>query len=81
MGAGDGPTRENEQVASAEHLQTLLDEREIRLCILRYCHSADRLDWQLVVDCYVPGATDDYGSFNGPVEKLADWLPGPMAHR
>ena len=28
--------RQNEQVVSAEHLQTLLDEREIRLCILRY---------------------------------------------
>jgi hypothetical protein len=54
----------------------LLDEREIRLCILRYCHGTDRLDWQLVVDCYVPGATDDHGSFNGPVEKITDWLAG-----
>jgi hypothetical protein len=55
-------------------LQTLLDEREIRRCILRYCHGTDRQDWQMVGDCYVPGALDDHGSFSGPVEKLAEWL-------
>ncbi len=68
-------------MVSAEHLQRLLDEREIRRCILRYCHGTDRLDWQLVVDCYVPGASDDHGSFNGPVEKLADWLADKSRHR
>jgi hypothetical protein len=66
---------------SAEHLRSLLDEREIRRCILRYCHGTDRLDWQLVVDCYVPGASDDHGSFNGPVDKLADWLADKSRHR
>ena len=68
-------------MVSAEHLQRLLDEREIRRCILRYCHGTDRFDWQLVVDCYVPGALDDHGSFNGPVEKLADWLADKSRHR
>jgi len=68
-------------VVSAEHLRRLLDEGEIRRCILRYCHGTDRLDWQLVVDCYVPGASDDHGSFNGPVEKLADWLADKSRHR
>ena len=48
---------------------------------MRYCHGTDRLDWQLVVDCYVPGASDDHGSFNGPVEKLADWLADKSRHR
>jgi hypothetical protein len=62
-------------------LQVLIDEREIRRCILRYCHGTDRLDWQQVVDCYVPGALDDHGSFNGPVEKLAEWLAEKSKNR
>jgi hypothetical protein len=55
-------------------LQRLLDDRDIRDCVMRYCHGTDRQDWQMVVDCYVPGALDDHGTFNGPIEELATWL-------
>jgi SnoaL-like protein len=55
-------------------LQRLIDERDIRDCVQRYCHGTDRQDWQLVVDCYVPGAFDDHGSYAGPIEGLATWL-------
>jgi hypothetical protein len=57
-----------------DELQRLLDDRAIRDCILRFCHGTDRQDWQMVVDCYVPGALDDHGMFNGPIEELAAWL-------
>ena len=59
---------------SDEDLQTLIDEREIRRCVMRYCHGTDRLDWKMIVDCYVPGAWDEHGSYNGPIEKLVEWL-------
>ena len=57
-----------------ESLQTLLDERAIRRCIVRFCHGTDRHEWGMVLDCYIPGAVDDHGSFNGTAENLADWL-------
>jgi len=68
-------------VVSQEQLQTLVDEREICRCILRYCHGTDRLDWQLVIDSYIPGAIDDHGTFNGPVERLAEWLADKSKNR
>jgi SnoaL-like domain len=60
--------------STSESLQTLLDERAIRRCILRYCHGTDRHDWHMVQECYLPGAVDNHGSFNGTPENLADWL-------
>jgi hypothetical protein len=57
-----------------ESLQTLLDERAIRRCILRYCHGTDRHDWAMVRECYLPGAVDEHGSFKGTAENLADWM-------
>lgn len=61
-------------------LQRLLDDRAIRDCAVRFCHGTDRQDWQMVVDCYVPGALDDHGSFSGPIEELAEWL-ADRSHR
>ena len=52
-------------------LEMLLDEREIKNCVLRYCHGTDRLDWQTVADCYLPQATDDHGAFQGTPSEFA----------
>lgn len=55
-------------------LQTLIDEAAIRKLHLRYCRGVDRMDWDLVRDCYHPDATDEHGAFSGGVEDFIGWL-------
>ena len=46
-------------------VRELLDAEQIRDVILRYCHAADRGDWDLARSCYHPDALDDHGIFSG----------------
>ena len=62
-------------------LELLLEEREIKNVVLKYCHGTDRLDWQMVADCYLPDATDDHGAFQGGPEALAGWLAAKSKYR
>jgi hypothetical protein len=62
-------------------LELLLDEREIKNCVLRYCHGADRLDWQTVAECYLPTAVDDHGAYQGTPAGLAAWLADKAKYR
>jgi SnoaL-like domain len=62
-------------------LELLLDEGEIKNCVLRYCHGTDRLNWQMVADCYLPSASDDHGSFQGGPAELAAWLASKSKNR
>jgi SnoaL-like protein len=62
-------------------LELLLDEREIKNCVLRYCHGTDRLDWAMVASCYLPQASDDHGSFQGGPEEFAAWLAEKAKYR
>lgn len=50
------------------------DLRAIEQVLYRYCAGVDRKDWDLVRDCYEPGAHDDHGNFTGPVEEFVPWL-------
>src|SRR5260370_39289020 len=67
-------------------LEMLLDEREIKNCVLRYCHGTDRLDWRTGTECYLPQASDDHGAFQGGPSEFASWLaakskyPGGKQH-
>jgi hypothetical protein len=64
-----------------ESVRLLLDEREIRNCVMRYCHGTDRQDWATLADCYVVDAIDDHGSFQGTAEQLAQWLAEKASSR
>ena len=44
-------------------IQALLDKQAIREVVLRYCRGIDRLDREMVRDCYWPEAIDEHGSF------------------
>jgi hypothetical protein len=55
-------------------LQALLDKQAIREVVYRYCRGIDRYDLELVRSCYHPGATDDHGSFSGPVDEFLLWV-------
>jgi hypothetical protein len=49
---------------------------EIYDCLMRYCRGVDRLDRELILSAYHPGARDNHGSFDGPVEEFVDWVFG-----
>jgi SnoaL-like domain len=41
--------------------------------LTRYCRGIDRVDKDLLLSVYHPGATDDHGIFCGPAEEFADF--------
>jgi len=55
-------------------VQRLLDEQEIRAVVLRYCRGVDRLDLELVRDCYHADATDEHGTFVGTRDEFVAWV-------
>ena len=62
----------------APEVQALLDQRAIRDVVLRYCRGIDRLDLELVRDCYHPDATDDHGGFVGTRDEYVEWVGGVL---
>lgn len=42
----------------------------------RYARGVDRKDWELVLECYHPGATDDHGLTRGTVYEFLDAFRG-----
>jgi hypothetical protein len=58
----------------ADDLQRLIDERDIRNVLMRYCRGIDRLELELVRECFHADARDDHGAFEGGVEQLLDWI-------
>jgi hypothetical protein len=44
-------------------LLTLLDERDIRDVLVRYCRGVDRCDTELIAGCFHPDALDDHGNW------------------
>lgn len=59
--------------ANEDELRDLLDEQAIRKVVLRYCRGIDRLDRELVRNCYHDDATDEHGSFAGSPDDFVDW--------
>ena len=41
---------------------------------MRYCRGIDRIDLDIVRDCYHPDAIDDHGAFRGGVEEFLGWI-------
>ncbi len=60
----------------ADDIERLVDRRTIADVVLRYCRGIDRLDLQLVRDCYHPDATDEHGTFTGTRDEYVDWVAG-----
>jgi hypothetical protein len=56
-------------------MQELLDRQRIWECMLRYARGMDRLDKDLTLSAYHPGAIEDHGGRLGPHEQfVADVL-------
>jgi SnoaL-like domain len=62
-------------------LQQLLDKQAIHEVVLRYCRGIDRMDRELVRDCYWPEATDEHGSFVGTRDEYVAWVFDRMLPR
>jgi hypothetical protein len=58
-------------------LDDLLARQEIADVLHRYARGIDRLDWDLVRDCYHPDAYDDHGGIAGTVD---DFIAGGRAY-
>jgi hypothetical protein len=71
---------EASMTAAADDLAVLLDERAIHRVLLQYCRGVDRMDLQLVSDCYWPEATDQHGRFVGSRDEFIAWVE-PLLRR
>jgi hypothetical protein len=58
----------------------LVDERDIRNVLTRYCRGIDRIDMDLVRSCYHPDAIDEHGTIGGSVQKFTEHI-GKSLHR
>jgi hypothetical protein len=47
---------------------------DIHEALMRACRGVDRLDRELILSAYHPGARDNHGSFDGPIEAFVDWV-------
>ena len=64
--------------APADLVHGLVDRQAIADVVLRYCRGIDRLDLDLVRDCYHPDATDEHGPFTGTRDEYVDWVAGVL---
>jgi hypothetical protein len=65
-------------------VREMKDRQDIYDCLMRYCRGIDRLDKEVFLSAYHPGAIDDHGYFCGPVEEFADYIfkfHGTYQHR
>jgi hypothetical protein len=53
--------------------QELLDRQAIRDCLTRYCRGMDRMDDELTLSAYHPGAVDDHGSIVAEAVPFVEW--------
>lgn len=60
-------------------LESLLAHHAISRVLHRYCRGIDRLDLELVRDCYWPDATDSHGGFAGSRDEFVAWVAKLLA--
>lgn len=67
-------------MAQIQDLDALLHDHRARTqiqdALMRSCRGVDRLDREMILSAYHPGAHDNHGSFAGPVEGFVDWVFG-----
>ncbi len=61
-------------------IDDLVAQQEIRDVLARYTRGVDRMDRELVLSCYHPGAHDDHGAFQGSAEEFADWVQEVLSY-
>jgi SnoaL-like domain len=59
----------------------LLAREAIREVLMRYSRGVDRLDRDLLRDCFHDESVDDHGHFKGSGHEFADFIVGSLAER
>lgn len=59
-------------------MEDLLAKQEIYDVLCRYCRGIDRLDMDLVRDCYHPDAIDHHTGFDGGLEEFLTWAESSL---
>ena len=54
--------------------ERISDRMQIEDCMVRWCRSVDRLDFEAMRRVFHPDAIDNHGIFNGGVDGLIDWI-------
>lgn len=62
-------------------IEDLLAKQAIQEVVYRYCRGIDRMERELVRDCYWPEATDEHGSFLGTRDEYVAWVFDRMLPR
>src|SRR5882757_7608724 len=55
-------------------LHEITARQQIHDALMRATRGIDRLDKELMLSAYHPGARDNHGSFDGPVEEFVEWV-------
>jgi SnoaL-like domain len=66
-----------DQIVFQSAVRDLVDQAAIRQVIVNFCRGWDRLDKELVLSCYHPGATDNHGIFRGEPSEFYDAWASP----
>jgi hypothetical protein len=61
-------------------IDDLVAQQEIRDVLIRYTRGIDRMDPDLVLSCYWPGAHDDHGAYQGSVEGFVQWVQDVLVY-
>ena len=61
---------------SEADVQELIDRQRIWECLLRYARGMDRLDLELALSAYHPGAIEDHGALIAPCEQFVPQVIG-----
>jgi hypothetical protein len=63
----------------ADAVAQLLARQQIHEVVLSYCRAIDRLDFELLRECYHQDAIDHHTGFDGDREAYIDWVQGPLS--
>lgn len=76
---GSSPFKQVPAARPDEIIEQLIAKDEIRDVLMRAARALDRLDWELMRDCYHEDAVDHHGIFDGPrdafIEFSKEFLP------
>lgn len=64
----------SDESAAEGYLREMIARTQIHDALMRYCRGVDRLDRDMMLSAYHPGARDNHGSFDGPVEDFVEWV-------
>lgn len=61
-------------VTTDTRLEVICARRQIRDALARNARGVDRLDREMLLSSYHPGALDNHGAYNGSAAGFADWV-------